>query len=184
MATKRTPMFFLFSLIASASAFTAKEIAYQQSVSTRPTLQEQCKVLGAHAQHHRNEQSLQQNHTSFDHHNDDDLLIPQPKFSKNRWKKKRYLMMQDVKRKIQRNDPQAVRKAEEVVRRMLTLYEKSGGDMDYHPTLQAYNMWVHALAKSNRKDAGKSSRRYRRTDETQWGMAECCDVHISSGRLC
>jgi pentatricopeptide repeat protein len=93
--------------------------------------------------------------TSTNHTIDDsDMLLPRPKLSKAKWKKKRYLMMQDVKKQIQLNNPQAPKKAEEMVRRMLTLYEKSGGDVDVRPTLQAYNLWIHALAKSNWEDAG------------------------------
>jgi pentatricopeptide repeat protein len=85
----------------------------------------------------------------------EDMLIPKPKFSKAKWKKKRYLMMQDVQKKIQKNDPNAPRKAEEMVRRMLKLYENSGNDMDFRPTQQAYNLWIHALAKSKLENAGK-----------------------------
>lgn len=93
--------------------------------------------------------------TSTNHTIDDsDRLIPKPKLSKVKWKKKRYLMMQDVKKQIQSNNPQAPKKAEEMVRRMMSLYEKSGGDVDVRPTLQAYNLWIHALAKSNWEDAG------------------------------
>ena len=157
MATTRTPIVFLFSLLASANAFTTQEQSYQSSASTRQTaLNEpvQWNILGAH--HHSDGGSFQ-NHTSFDAHDTEDRMIPQPKFSKNRWKKKRYLMIQDVKRMIQRNDPHALRKAEEVVRRMSTLYEKSGGDLDYRPTLQAYNMWINALAKSDRPNAGRQA---------------------------
>eukprot|EP00980_Cylindrotheca_fusiformis_P008291 scaffold1736_cov127-Cylindrotheca_fusiformis.AAC.105 len=93
------------------------------------------------------------NHTTVA--NDQDKLMPKPKFSKGKWKKKRYLMMQDVQKKIQQNDPTAPRKAEEMVRRMLKLYEHSGNDMEFRPTQQAYNLWIHALAKSNLEDAGK-----------------------------
>lgn len=93
------------------------------------------------------------NHTAAG--GEEDMLIPKPKFSKAKWKKKRYLMMQDVKKKIQQNDPSAPRKAEEMVRRMLKLYENSGNDIDYRPTQQAYNLWIHALAKSNLETAGE-----------------------------
>lgn len=95
--------------------------------------------------------ALGSNHTTHT----EDLLIPKPKFSKAKWKKKRYLMMQDVKKKIKQNNPRAHQKAEEMVRRMLKLYEKSGGDSDLRPTLQAYNLWIHALAKSNLRNSGE-----------------------------
>jgi pentatricopeptide repeat protein len=95
------------------------------------------------------------NHTTSTSIGDEDMLIPKPKFSKAKWKKKIYWMMQDVQQKIQRNDPNAPRKAEEMVRRMLKLYENSGNDMDFRPTQQAYNLWIHALAKSNLENAGK-----------------------------
>lgn len=84
-----------------------------------------------------------------------DMMIPKSKFSKAKWKKKRYLLIQDVKKLIENNNPNAPKKAEAMVRRMLTLYEKSGGDLDLRPTLQAYNMWIHALAKSNEANAGQ-----------------------------
>lgn len=84
----------------------------------------------------------------------DELLIPKPKLSKAKWKKKRYLMMQDVQKKINKGDPTAPRKAEEMVRRMLKLYENSGNDVEFRPTQQAYNLWIHAIAKSNMENAG------------------------------
>lgn len=73
--------------------------------------------------------------------------------SKAKWKKKRFLLMQDVKQQIKRNDPKAPRTAEEMVKRMLNMYEKSG-DSEYIPTIQAYNLWIHALAKSSIGNAG------------------------------
>jgi hypothetical protein len=76
------------------------------------------------------------------------------KFSKVKWKRKRFLMMQDVQKRIQKGDPHAPRKAQEMVRRMWNLYEKSGDDLDYKPTLQAYNLWIHALARSGLDQAG------------------------------
>lgn len=78
----------------------------------------------------------------------------QPKlFSKVQWKRKRYLMMQDVKESIQQGHPQASRKAQTMVRRMLSLYEKSN-DMEFAPTEKVYNLWIHALAKSGMKNSG------------------------------
>jgi pentatricopeptide repeat protein len=84
-----------------------------------------------------------------------DMLIPKSKFSKAKWKKKKFLLIQDVKKLIEQNNPNAPKKAEAMVRRMRTLYEKSGGDSDLRPTLQAYNLWIHALAKSNKANAGQ-----------------------------
>jgi hypothetical protein len=91
----------------------------------------------------------------FDDVEDSDMLIPKSKFSKAKWKKKRFLLIQDVKKLIEQNNAKAPKKAEAMVRRMLTLYEKSGGDSDLRPTLQAYNLWIHALAKSNQANAGQ-----------------------------
>jgi pentatricopeptide repeat protein len=76
------------------------------------------------------------------------------KFSKLRWKKKRFLMMQDVKQRIRDGDPHAPRKAREMVRRMLTLYEKNG-DKEYKPNVEVYNLWIHSLAKSRLPNAGE-----------------------------
>lgn len=82
------------------------------------------------------------------------MIIPKPKFSKAKWKKKRYHMIQDVQTLIQQQHPNAPKKAEEMVRRMFKLYQNSGNDLDFLPTLQAYNLWIHALARSNWEDAG------------------------------
>lgn len=41
-----------------------------------------------------------------------------------------------------------------MVRRMWTLFERSG-DWDLRPTLQGYNLWIHALAKSKKANAGQ-----------------------------
>ena len=91
--------------------------------------------------------------------NDDEdemMIIPNisSKFSKVKWKRKRYLMIQDVKERIRQGDRHAPRKAQEMVRRMLNLYEKSGGDLEFKPTLQAYNLWIHSLARSGWDNAG------------------------------
>lgn len=87
---------------------------------------------------------------------DDEILnSSSSKFSKAKWKKKRFLLIQDVKKHIEQNNPNAPKKAEDMVRRMLTLYEKSGRDIDLRPTLQAYNLWIHAIAKSNEANAGQ-----------------------------
>jgi len=88
------------------------------------------------------------------HDDDTSMRIPKPKFSKAKWKKKRYHMIRDVQLLIQQQNPNAPKKAEEMVRRMLKLYENSGNDLDFRPTLQAYNLWIHALARSNWENAG------------------------------
>ena len=77
-----------------------------------------------------------------------------PKFSKAKWKKKRFLMIRDIKKLVEESNPNASKKAEEMVRRMRTLYEKSG-DVDIRPPLQAYNLWINALAKSKQPEAGR-----------------------------
>ena len=79
----------------------------------------------------------------------------QKPFSKVKWKRKRYLLMQDVKKMIHRGDTHAPRKAQEMVRRMRTIYEKSGRDIELKPTQQAYNLWIHALARSGWNKAGE-----------------------------
>ena len=63
-------------------------------------------------------------------------------------------MMQDVKQRSRDGDPHAPRKAREMVRRMLTLYEKNG-DKEYKPNIEVYNLWIHALAKSGVENAGE-----------------------------
>ena len=63
-------------------------------------------------------------------------------------------MTQDVKQSIRQGSPHAPRKAQEMVRRMLTLYEKSGYEIDYKPTCQTYNLWINALARSKLENAG------------------------------
>lgn len=68
-------------------------------------------------------------------------------FSKTKWRKKRYNMMKDVDDRIQRGDPKAVRKAQEMIQRMRHLYEITQHE-EYKPTAQAYNLWINALAKS------------------------------------
>eukprot|EP00522_Entomoneis_paludosa_P006204 CAMPEP_0172446014 /NCGR_PEP_ID=MMETSP1065-20121228/5721_1 /TAXON_ID=265537 /ORGANISM="Amphiprora paludosa, Strain CCMP125" /LENGTH=669 /DNA_ID=CAMNT_0013197031 /DNA_START=295 /DNA_END=2304 /DNA_ORIENTATION=+ len=69
-------------------------------------------------------------------------------FSKSKWKKKRFLMMKDVNAAVHKRQAKAAIKAEEMVRRMWTLYEKTG-EADFRPDLQVYNLWIHAVAKSN-----------------------------------
>ena len=75
-------------------------------------------------------------------------------FSKVKWKRKQYLMVQDVKKMVRQGDPNAPRKAQEMVKRMRTEYEGNGRDFDLKPSLQAYNLWIHALARSGWEKAG------------------------------
>lgn len=70
--------------------------------------------------------------------------------ARTKWKKKRYVMLQDVATAIQRGDPNAPQLAEDTVQRMRKLYEASGKlDLvdEYKPTIQAFNLWIHSLAK-------------------------------------
>ena len=71
--------------------------------------------------------------------NDDDESSSQHTFSKAKWKKKRYLMMNDVAGLIERGDPRAPRKAQEIIHRMEKLAEIHN-DEDLRPTIQAYNV--------------------------------------------
>jgi len=72
---------------------------------------------------------------------------PSSHFSKSRWKKKKFWMMRDVSERISRGDPSAPRKAEEMVRRMHSVHERAGHP-EACPDIQAYNLWIHALAKA------------------------------------
>lgn len=85
--------------------------------------------------------------------NGNSMLVPARKYSKAKWKKKRFLMVQDVKQFVEGNHPKAAQKAEDMIRRMRTLYEKIG-DEDIRPPLQAFNLWINALAKSKEPNAG------------------------------
>ena len=62
-----------------------------------------------------------------------------PVMSKAKWKKKRYLMMQDVIGLIEKRDGRASRKAQEVVTRMLKL-SKVHRDDSMKPDAQVYNV--------------------------------------------
>mmetsp|Transcript_6082 Transcript_6082/g.15127 ORF Transcript_6082/g.15127 Transcript_6082/m.15127 type:complete len:773 (-) Transcript_6082:127-2445(-) len=89
--------------------------------------------------------------------------------SKVRWKKKRHLMMEDVKSTIRKQPHKAPRKVEEMIHRMLhmsELYEEEKQERDvvddedgtnnfFHPTTECYNLWIHAIAKSGLDNAGQ-----------------------------
>lgn len=81
--------------------------------------------------------------------------------SKGKWKKKRFLWIQDVQKLIQRNDPNAVRKAEEMMKRIAKQYENSEWERTEEDMIamdqKAYNVWIHALAKSNYEDSGQQA---------------------------
>jgi hypothetical protein len=113
---------------------------------------------------------------TYDH--EDDF----PKFSKMKWKKKSFLMLQDVRKELTQNRKRAPQKAEEVVQRLQRWYEyereqrqnmRMPGDSDTKSELdseeqndnslldymestviQAYNLWISALAKSKLPGAG------------------------------
>mmetsp|Transcript_10288 Transcript_10288/g.24657 ORF Transcript_10288/g.24657 Transcript_10288/m.24657 type:complete len:666 (+) Transcript_10288:179-2176(+) len=81
--------------------------------------------------------------------------------SKGKWKRKRYLWIQDVQNLIEKNDPKAVKKAEEMVKRIKKKYEHNEwfGDQEdmINMDQKAYNLWIHAIAKSNFEDAGRQA---------------------------
>jgi hypothetical protein len=78
---------------------------------------------------------------------------------KSKWKKKRYFMMKDVQDAVRRNDNSALKKAEDMMERWWHLFDKSGRQEMYRPSVQAYNLWLHAWAKSGRPDAGIQAER-------------------------
>lgn len=79
-------------------------------------------------------------------------------FSRSKWKKKRYVMMKDVDDAIAASSEKAVKKAHEMISRMKRLYKITGVD-EYKPTTQAYNLLIHAIAKSGHADAGYEAER-------------------------
>lgn len=102
---------------------------------------------------------------SFQSHEEDaDALLEeedhdnQHSFSKSKWKKKRYVMMKDVDDAISSDPKKGVRKAQEMMKRMTRLYQVTGVDA-YKPNAQAYNLLIHALAKSGLPNAGYEAER-------------------------
>lgn len=79
-------------------------------------------------------------------------------FSKSKWKKKRYVMMKDVDDAISKDPQRAVKKAQEMLRRMSRLHQITRIP-DYKPTAQAYNLLINAFAKSGLPDAGYEAER-------------------------
>jgi hypothetical protein len=84
--------------------------------------------------------------------------------SKAKWKKKKFLMTRDVMTLIRNGDPSAPKKAQEMIHRMWTLYQKAkasssdsqGDDGDssqyFMPDTASYNLYINALAKSSSVD--------------------------------
>jgi hypothetical protein len=106
-------------------------------------------------------------------YDDDDEDNTRLNFSKLRWKKKSYLMMQDVKKEIKKNRQRAPQMAEEVALRLQKWYDEVKDEImeeDDHidaeehresllgylqsTLLRAYNLWIHALARSGQEGAG------------------------------
>ena len=79
------------------------------------------------------------NDTSSPSNEDSDDDSKPATFSKVKWKKKRYLMIQDVMKLIKNGDSRAPRKAEENVARMLKLSDIHQDD-DLRPNEQVYNV--------------------------------------------
>lgn len=92
------------------------------------------------------------NETTVIHLNNDKQAV----ISKQKWKKKRFLMIKDVNAAIQKENPRAAQKAEEIIQRMWKLYELSR-DEDFKPDLQVYNLWIHAIAKSKSRNIGEKA---------------------------
>lgn len=74
--------------------------------------------------------------------------------SNTQWKRKRYLMMKDVRQAIRNHNPRALHKAEIMVRRMVALEQKTQHP-EYAPTLPVLNLFLHAIAKSDEKFKGQ-----------------------------
>ena len=70
--------------------------------------------------------------------------------SRVKWKKKRFHMLQDVRNSIQHGDPSAVSNARSMLQRWWKMYERSGGDPVMQPSVEAYNLLLHALARQGR----------------------------------
>ena len=87
---------------------------------------------------------------------DSSMLIPKPfQMGKSKWRNKRFLMMQDVVKMIYKGDRKAVRKAQDTVERTAFLLkqlddpeEEEEGPEDESIMQRAYNIWIHAIAKS------------------------------------
>jgi hypothetical protein len=81
---------------------------------------------------------------------------------RSRWKAKRYVMLQDVAKLTKQGDSQAIKKAQQVTERLLELHKENRGRYggDDKPLQQAYNLWLHAIAKTSKsKDKGKQAER-------------------------
>lgn len=94
-------------------------------------------------------------------------------FSKKKWKNKTFLLMEDARKLVHSNDvsvrKRGPKKAMEAVRRMQQWLSRSLSDsdeVDFELTsdqkstlLKGYNLWIHALAKSEEEDAGFQAER-------------------------
>jgi anion-transporting ArsA/GET3 family ATPase len=68
---------------------------------------------------------------------------------RSQYKSKRYNMLQDVAQLIEKRDPKAIEKAEQVTRRLLEMADPDEFGNDDKPLIQAYNLWLHAISKTS-----------------------------------
>ena len=124
------------------------------------------RLLVSSSPHHHDPHSAAVTHllasssTSSDDNSDDSIddeaaATTTTTFSKLKWKKKKFLLLQDVSQAIERQDPQAVRKAEHVVRRIQQVADRLDTPSLLDP--QAYNLLIHAWAK--RRGSGDQAER-------------------------
>ncbi|GKY98342.1 hypothetical protein MPSEU_000791800 [Mayamaea pseudoterrestris] len=86
------------------------------------------------------------------------LALPRAKY-----KKKAYLLLQDVSDRIAKNDPKAVKKAKEMVERLDYLGSRVGVLDATVPTLRrGYILWIHAIAKSRGRSGSSNNQLERR----------------------
>jgi len=102
--------------------------------------------------------------SSHEQHEEDDSSFA---LSKAKWKKKRFLMLKDVRNSIKLGHQSAVKRAQEMLDRWWKLYELSGNDATFLPTTEAYNLYLNALAKSSDPDSGSKAEEVLKSMEKQ-----------------
>ena len=99
------------------------------------------------------ESAMRVEEDDVEYDNDDKENESLAAMSKARWKKNVYLDLKNVSRRLQRKDPNVASHAELAVRRMEQWSERlvdssSPETITSQLRLQAYNLWIHAIAKS------------------------------------
>lgn len=128
-----------------------------------------------------------ENYDDFDMQEGDDQESESSSVSwkgrRSQWKSKRYAMVQEVAKLVQQRDPTSIDRAQQVTERLLEMrnsdQHSTAGGSDDKPLMQAYNLWLHAISKTE-----PSRERGETAEQVLKQMKQHCRPTVVSYTIC